>query len=204
LRLAANRGATVAGLDAAAGLLAVARELVPDADLRLGDLGALPYPDDSFDVVTSFNAIQYAADPVAALGEAKRVTVPGGKVVIVTWGEPRDCESRYTMAALRDLVPPPPGAGGPFALSAPGKLEELAEAAGLSPQRVADVTAVFTYPDLATAVRIQLASGPARRTMAAVGEPACREALTAALAHSSQDDGSYRQVNTFRYLISGA
>src|SRR5439155_566821 len=65
LRIAAARGATDAGIDAADGLVAVAREQVPDADIRLGDLASLPFADGSFDVVTSFNAVQYAADPVA-------------------------------------------------------------------------------------------------------------------------------------------
>src|SRR5205823_1254476 len=98
---------------------------------------------DAVDVVTSFNAVQYAADPVAALREAARTTVHSGRVVIATWGGPQRCESRFAMAALRDLMPPPPGAGGPFALSAPGKLEELAEAAGLSPERVDDAPVTF-------------------------------------------------------------
>src|SRR5438093_11813299 len=41
--LAAGRGALVNGLDAAEALLAIARERVPDADFRVGDLDALPY-----------------------------------------------------------------------------------------------------------------------------------------------------------------
>src|SRR5438874_3048660 len=41
--LAAGRGAQVNGLDAAQGLLAIARERVPDGDFQLGDLEALPY-----------------------------------------------------------------------------------------------------------------------------------------------------------------
>ena len=36
------------------------------------------------------------------------------------------------------------------------------------------------------------------------GEPSTRAALTAAFAGSRQPDGSYRQDNTFRYLISRA
>src|SRR4051812_45684886 len=54
LTIAAERGAVVTGLDASPGLLAVARERLPDADLREGDLEQLPYADDSFDAVTAF------------------------------------------------------------------------------------------------------------------------------------------------------
>jgi ubiquinone/menaquinone biosynthesis C-methylase UbiE len=79
-------GAKVSGIDAAVQLIAIARERVPAGDFRVGELEALPYDDDSFDVVTGFNALQYAADPVHALQEARRVARPGGTVAILTWG----------------------------------------------------------------------------------------------------------------------
>jgi trans-aconitate methyltransferase len=41
--LARLRGAEVTALDAAPGLLAVARRRLPDADVREGDLEALPF-----------------------------------------------------------------------------------------------------------------------------------------------------------------
>lgn len=136
LQLAHGRGATVTGLDASAGLLAVARQRVPSADLRQGELAELPYEDGSFDVVTAFNSVQYAADPVDALRELRRVVGPGGQVAVVTWAEAERCETRSVLAAVGALLPPPPpGAGGPFALSSPGTLEGLAEAAGLTPKR---------------------------------------------------------------------
>src|SRR5947199_5298595 len=80
LELARTRGADVSGLDAAEGLLTVARERLPDADLRQGDIEDLPYRDDAFDAVTAFNSVQYAADPVQALREIKRVARPGAPV----------------------------------------------------------------------------------------------------------------------------
>ena len=49
LRLAADRGAAVSGLDASAPLLEVARGRLPGAGLRTGDIQALPYDDASFD-----------------------------------------------------------------------------------------------------------------------------------------------------------
>ena len=48
LRLAADRGAVVSGLDASAPLLEVARERTPQAALRTGDIQALPYDDAGF------------------------------------------------------------------------------------------------------------------------------------------------------------
>jgi ubiquinone/menaquinone biosynthesis C-methylase UbiE len=66
---------------------------VPGAELRSGEIEQLPYANAAFDVVTGFNAFQYAADPIRALREARRVTAAGGAVVIVTWGQPEDCEA---------------------------------------------------------------------------------------------------------------
>ncbi len=204
MTMAAQRGATVAGIDAAEGLLEVARRRLPEADLRRGDLEELPYADDSYEVVTCFNSVQFAADPVAALREARRVAVPGGKVAIVTWGDPERCETRVVLAAIAALLPPPPPGGwGPFALSAPGRLEELASAAGLATQQAGEVAAAFTFPDLDEAVRIQMSAGPLQRAIEHAGEAATRQALIDAFAGARQDDGSYRHENVFRYLVAG-
>src|SRR5919197_2566139 len=46
LRLAADRGATVTGIDAAPQSIELARERLPQADLTVGDMDPLPYPDD--------------------------------------------------------------------------------------------------------------------------------------------------------------
>jgi SAM-dependent methyltransferase len=48
-QLAAARGATVAGYDAAEALLTIARERTPGGDFRLADLEDVPFPDHSFD-----------------------------------------------------------------------------------------------------------------------------------------------------------
>jgi ubiquinone/menaquinone biosynthesis C-methylase UbiE len=53
----------------------------------------LPHADGTFDIVTGFNAFQYAARPVNALREARRVSKPGGHIVIAVWGLPEQCEA---------------------------------------------------------------------------------------------------------------
>ena len=102
-------------------------------DFRVGEIEDLPYPDGSFDVVTGFNCFQFAADPVKALREAKRVARPGGRVAMLVWGRAEDCKTAATLAALSRLLPPPqPGSAGPFALSEPGKVDDLVAQAGLT------------------------------------------------------------------------
>jgi SAM-dependent methyltransferase len=204
LLLAASRGATVSGLDATASLLDIARERVPGASLTIGDLeDPLPYDEGAFDVVTSFNSVQYAADPVSVIKGMSHVTRPGGLVSFVVWGPPEQCESAVLFSELGPLLPPaPPAAPGAVAWSEEGKLKDLAAQAGLTPLTVADVPNPLAYPDLATAVRTQLSSGPARQAIEHSGLPAVRGALTRAFAGSRKPDATYRQENVFRYLVA--
>jgi demethylmenaquinone methyltransferase/2-methoxy-6-polyprenyl-1,4-benzoquinol methylase len=48
-----------------------------------GDAERLPFADDTFDVVWSSGSIEYWPNPVDALEECRRVTAPGGQVLIV-------------------------------------------------------------------------------------------------------------------------
>src|SRR4029450_2953737 len=71
VRLAAERGASAAGIDGSAGRGEIAAKQNPEADLRVGDLEALPWPDGAFDIVTGFSSFQFAEDHVAGLDEAR-------------------------------------------------------------------------------------------------------------------------------------
>lgn len=201
--LAAAAGLTVAGIDAAPQLLDIARERVPEGDFQKGDLETLPHADSSFDLVTGFNAFQFAASPACALVEAARVVRPGGAVVVVTWGEPQKMPAASVITALRPLLPPPPpNAPGPFALSDKAALTSFAEAAGLRPEQVFDVASPFTYPDLPTALRGLNSSGVAAAARERAGEGAVSAAHAAALAPFQQVDGGYHVPAHFRCLIA--
>ena len=202
--MVAARGARVGGVDAAEALIAIARERVPEGDFRVGEMEALPYPDRAFDVVTGFSAFQFAADPAGALREAGRVSRTG-KVVMAVFGDPRQNESTAFFAAMGTLLPPPPpGTPGPFALSADGALEALAEQAGLAPRVAETVACPWEYPDASTALRGLLASGPAIRAIQAHGEAVVRETVLEALAPFRTRSGGYRLGNSFRYVIAEA
>lgn len=114
-QIAAERGASVSGLDASDSLLSIARTRAPNGDFYLGELESLPFEDGAFDLVTGFNSFQYAGNPSIALSEAKRVAKAGASVVIMTWGTPGGMEAASLVAALKPLLPPPPpGAPGPL------------------------------------------------------------------------------------------
>ncbi len=203
LVLASKRGARPTGLDAAEGLLRVARDRLPEADLRHGDLEELPFADGSFDAVTAFNAVQYASDPTRALAEIRRVAKSGAGIAVATWGAPEQCEMRVVLGAIGSLLPPPPaGAGGPFALSAPGVLDDLALSARLLVERTVSVPTPYMYPDLDTAIRAQMSSGPARRAIEAAGVEPLREALAAAMSPYVDSDGEVRLDNVFQVLVA--
>jgi SAM-dependent methyltransferase len=203
LALAAANGAEICGIDAADDMIAIARQRVPGGDLRVGDLETLPFADAHFDLVTGFNAFQYAGNPVQALQEAARVTRPDGHVVVMTWGPPDGMEAAALLAALRPLLPqPPPGAPGPFALSDTAALRAFAEDAGLTPIDVIDVDSPFFYPDLAAGLRGLGSSGVSVRATQHSGAAAVDEAHARALAPFRQPDGSYRIHAVFRCLVA--
>lgn len=204
-QIAAERGASVSGIDASEALLAIARERVPQGDFREGELESLPFGDGSFDVAAGFNAFQFAGNPSVALAEGRRVTKPGGAVVIVTWGNPEGMEAASVLGALRSLLPPPPpGAPGPFALSDEAALRAFATEAGLKPVEVFDVDIIFSYPDEAAAIRGFNATGVAARAMRTSTEQAVSDAHAKALAPHRQRDGSVRFKGAFRGLLTRA
>jgi SAM-dependent methyltransferase len=197
--------ANVAGIDASAAFIDIARERLPGRHFRVGEMETLPHADGSFDVVTGFNAFQYAASPVSALREARRVTQPDGVVVIATWGLPEDCEAAGHLKALGALMPPPPpGAPGPFALSDEGKLRALASEAGLKPIEVVDVECPWIYPSLEVALRAMLSAGPAERAIQNSGMERARDAVANAIAPYCAPSGECRLNNKFRYLVAHA
>jgi SAM-dependent methyltransferase len=82
------RGFDVAGLDISQRALGIAREVLPDADLRHGDMRNLPWPDASFDAVvnlwTAFGYFETQEEDEQALAEIARVLKPGGRFVLDT------------------------------------------------------------------------------------------------------------------------
>ena len=65
-----------------------------------GDAERLPFADDVFDVVWSSGSIEYWPDPVKTLRELRRVTEPGGQVVVVGPNEPRTAVMRWLANAM--------------------------------------------------------------------------------------------------------
>lgn len=73
---------SVTGLDLNRAMLDVAARVGPDVTWQKGDVAALPFDDDSFDVVTCQSAAMFFPDLTGALREMARVTRPGGTVAV--------------------------------------------------------------------------------------------------------------------------
>jgi SAM-dependent methyltransferase len=205
LRLAADRGANVYGLDASETLLEIARARVPEADLRVGDMQFLPYDDDLFDLVTGFNSFFFAADMVAALQEAGRVAKPGAPVVIQVWGAHERCDLEAMKQVARPFLPPrPPDAPPDPDLSQPGTLQALATQAGLTPESEFDTTWAFEYADAETLGRALVAVAGLATLAGPEREHELKTAIVDGLSPYRRADGSYRLSNQYRYLVARA
>jgi ArsR family transcriptional regulator len=74
----------VIGVDASAAMLDAARERAPaNLDLREGKLEQLPLADAEVDCALLFLVLHYVVEPAVALGEARRVLKPGGRLLVV-------------------------------------------------------------------------------------------------------------------------
>lgn len=85
-RRLAERGATVTGVDADPEMLTSARLKAPTAKLVEGDVTALPFAADSFDLSLAVTVLCFVEDPQRAVAELVRVTRPGGRVVLAELG----------------------------------------------------------------------------------------------------------------------
>lgn len=78
----------VTGLDFSSAMLGQARAKILAAglseriSLRQGNAGTLPWPDASFDLITSLEALEYFPQPRAALIEMVRTLRPGGRLIV--------------------------------------------------------------------------------------------------------------------------
>jgi SAM-dependent methyltransferase len=205
LRLVADRGARAFGLDASAALLDVAGRRVPDADLRVGDMEALPYDDGTFDLVSGFTSFFFANDIVAAVREAGRVAKPGAPVVIGVWGPHERNDLEAVKAIIRPFMPPRPADAPPEPdYSRAGVLEGIAAEAGLEAGTAFDSTWSYEFRDEDVLRRALVAPAGIAVLVGADREDDIKDAIVSGLAPYRTQEGSYRLRNTFHTLISRA
>lgn len=183
LELAGLRGAQCSGIDASERLVAVARDRSPGADVRVGDMHALPWPDNSFDVVTSFRGV-WATTP-DALGEIHRVLVPGGRIGMTVWGHIKKSPgawalSPFAMASTQKVV----NQAAMVSLGRPGAGEDLLTRYEFADIRRVTIPYAWEFADPALYARTIASNGPAFEAIENLGEAEFVEfALEQAGAH---------------------
>ncbi|MDP9076981.1 MAG: class I SAM-dependent methyltransferase [Bacteroidota bacterium] len=201
--LASATGAYVTGIDASQALIEKAQQRGTTAKFTTGEMEELPFADHTFDVVVGFNSFQYAANINNAFSEVCRVLKPGGKLVVMIWGNKEDCEAASNLAAIGSLLPPPPpGAPGPFALSENQLLEKTLEAIGFKILSNEDISTVWDYPNTSIALKGLLSSGPAARAIANSGLEKVQETVMKSFEPYIRDNGHVVYHNKFRIVIS--
>jgi SAM-dependent methyltransferase len=192
--LAIKAGAAVTGVDAASGLLELARKRNPGNNFLEEDLEALPFKNESFDVVVGFNSFQYAGSFEKALAEAARVLKRGGRLVIGIWDKPEFSDATHVLKAIGTLLPPPPpGTPGPFALSEDGRIESSCASVGLKVVYRKQVSCPTLYASPEDAVCSFMGTGPAAAAIQNSNEETVQYTIANALR-------PYRIIDDFCFL----
>jgi SAM-dependent methyltransferase len=85
---AAERGASVVGVDVAEAMIARARIAHPGLEFRRADAHELPFAASSFDAVVGNLAVMHLSRPERAMAEFARVLRPGGRLALTAWAHP--------------------------------------------------------------------------------------------------------------------
>jgi SAM-dependent methyltransferase len=192
---AARAGADVAAFDLTPRLLDVARERASAAgvtvDFAEGDLLAIPYPDDAFDVALSTFGAFTADDPQACARELVRVCRPGGTIVSTAWASDGIFGVLTEVALARLASVTPSGAPDPRAWADADGLAGIFAGLPVSIE-LTHRTVWLPFPSVDEAFAMfEATSGPVQRMRAAItaqdadGWPAVRAEIVARWAASS-------------------
>ena len=140
------------GIDINRDMLAVARanlELagIANAQVRQGDVYALPVERERFDLVTIHQVLHFLDDPQAAIREAARALRPGGRLLIVDFAPHKLEFLREEHAHLR------------LGFSDEQMLGWMKDA-GLEPVKTVELEPIFTNGDDGLTVKLWLAQDP--------------------------------------------
>jgi ubiquinone/menaquinone biosynthesis C-methylase UbiE len=129
--------------DLGPGMIGLAEEIarskgLRNIEFRVADVEALPFPDDSFDLVSSRLGVMFFPEQVKAFRECRRVLKPGGRVVFVVWGtreQPFLTATVDVVAKYVEMPKPDPEAPHAFMFAERGLLESRLKVAGFQTVR---------------------------------------------------------------------
>ena len=144
---AAHAGADVTGIDIAPNLIEQAQARAADERLEtrfdVGDAEALPYDDESFDVVMTMFGAMFAPRPDVTASELIRVCKEGGLIAMANWTPEAFTGQMFKLGAKH--VPPPPGMPSPVLWGTEDAVRErLAD--GIADLKMTRRKIMFLYP----------------------------------------------------------
>jgi SAM-dependent methyltransferase len=196
-------GGTLISTDVADEMVDIARaraaELgVKNVEFRTMDAEWLDLPAASLDAIIGRWVYMLLADPATALGEARRVLRPGGRIALSAWTDPED--NPWASVAQQEIVaagavpPPDPDEPEMFAFRDAASIRELLEGAGFTDIVVAQLDLVWHYDslddwwDTQLDISTTLAAGVGKLSPAARDD--LRDAIDARLTDHVNEDGS--------------
>lgn len=107
--IAAKKGAEVTGIDIAENLIDAAKRRAAAEGLEIkfeqGDAEAMPYAEDSFDLVMTMFGAMFAPRPAVTASELVRVCKPGGRIAMANW-TPTGFAGQMFKLSTKYLPPP--------------------------------------------------------------------------------------------------
>jgi len=149
----------VAGVDANAGMIAVAKQIAPDIEWHHGKAESVPFPDESFDAVVSQFGLMFFTDRAQAIQEMLRVLNASGRLAVAVWDV---FENVPAYAAEVELLQRTAGQQAADALRAPfvlGDRDELSRMFSEAGARSVEVTThsgTALFPSIRTLVEADL------------------------------------------------
>ena len=201
-RLACAMGARVSAIDAAEPLIEIARDRSPNADIRVGSMFDLPWPDRSFDAAMSVNGIWGGCED--ALREAHRVLRPGAPIGISYWGRGRPLHLRDAFKVFAANSPDVAVSGMVKTnnIAKEGVAEAMLEAAGFDVVEHGTRTSTIEWPDADTAWRALRSTGPAVPALRNTDHDSLRAEVLEAIDHCRDARGIYRFRNDHHFVIA--
>ena len=192
----------VTAVDINESMLAVAKEIEPDIAWHQADATALPFADNSFDVVMSQFMLMFVPDREAALREMWRVLKPGGRLLVTVWSDSPVYQALAHYCYEAGLVQIAESFDAFFALADEVKLRDIAVAAGLQAPHLQVEGGAVNFASVEDFVRVEISGWVLSDVLDDQAEAQLHERAIREVAAYMDESGSVRFPMNAHLLLS--